>query len=369
MGMNLKSYKRRSENDALRVLCNITYCVVILAFVLMLIDDIRYISTNTLDVTTSMPVGAENFLYVIMHLFPFAFLAVILLLLERKCKKLEIQTWGSSFQAFVKRHKQCELIIVSGIMMVIVLSILYFLPDRFLYYPHFDALAHDMLVERDDERYEELSIYVDDMEFRGWGYRYSDKSPTILYFGGNGQTSDSFFAYLNGEYLQYNWVMIDYPGYGTSDGTPEYENILRAADRAYDFVENSDYYGNGDIIVAGFSLGTGVATYTASRHEVSRLILVAPYDNGISLYNSVLNIFHGPMKVLVRNPYPSDKFAERVRCPVFMVASEDDEVIDYMLSLKLKEHFADAEMVKVQDLNHNEIFGDEAVRKKIMDFI
>ena len=40
-----------------------------------------------------------------------------------------------------------------------------------------------------------------------------------------------------------------------------------------------------------------------------------------------------------------------------------------MLSLKLKEHFADAEMVKVQDLNHNEIFGDEAVRKKIMDFI
>ncbi|MCM1568486.1 MAG: hypothetical protein NC081_03450, partial [Roseburia sp.] len=115
--------------------------------------------------------------------------------------------------------------------------------------------------------------------------------------------------------------MIDYPGYGLSDGSVKYDEILQMADIIYDSISNDEYYGKNGIIVEGFSLGTGVAAYLCSGHDVEKLVLVAPFDNGISLYNSVLNIFYGPLKYFVKNPFPSDKYAKEVTCPVLIVAS------------------------------------------------
>ena len=61
------------------------------------------------------------------------------------------------------------------------------------------------------------------------------------------------------------------------------------------------------IVVFGFSIGTGMATYVASQREVNGLILLAPYDNALNLYNDNVNIFYGPIEKIRKYRFESDK--------------------------------------------------------------
>jgi dienelactone hydrolase len=93
------------------------------------------------------------------------------------------------------------------------------------------------------------------------------------------------------------------------------------------------------IVVMGYSLGTGVATYVASQKEVNGLILVAPYDCALNLCNNVLNIFHGPLKLLARYDFDSISYAKDVKTLPLIITSKSDEVINCELSLNLSKHF------------------------------
>ena len=119
----------------------------------------------------------------------------------------------------------------------------------------------------------------------------------------------------------------------------------------------------------GFSLGTGVATYVASSHDIDGLILIAPYNNGQALYNSVCNIFYGPLKLLVRNPFPSDQFAKKVETNVLIIASEDDEVIPFRLSQKLSNSFNHANFITMAKLHHNDLIYNTDVEDEIKQFL
>ncbi len=356
--------------NKLVVFSNIMYCLVILSFFIMIFNDIRFMSSNVEDIASSIPVEVENILYLIMHFFPFTIFLIIWLALNAKCKKRNYHTWHSFVRNFIKSHSLIVFTLLVLLTITISCSIIYYVQNRLLYHPHHDTIARSVIKNLSDRNYEEIGIKIDEsLVCWGWGYRFSEESPTILYFGGNAQTSDNFFINMDDQYKEgYNWVMIDYPGYGGSNGKPEYNKILQAADSAYHFVLDSSYYGNNKIIIAGFSLGTGVATYVASKYEIDKLILITPYDNGVSLYNGVLNIFYGPLKLLIRNPYPSSDYANNVKCPVLIIASEDDEVVSYHLSVKLENNFSNVNLHTVKNLFHNEIFNNKQTINKILQF-
>ncbi len=264
------------------------------------------------------------------------------------------------------------LIIFSPI--ALMLAFVWFSQNRFLYNPSFNENAYASLKASNDDRIEEIFLHEMDESYHGCGRRVASDVPTILYFGGNFESSEVFFTSMDASgrwkyFERSNVVMIDYPGYGLSEGKNDYRNILKMADAAYRFVSESDFYGGGEIIIMGLSLGTGVATYVASSNPVEGLILMAPYNNGTALYNSQLNIFHGPIRLLVRNPFPSEQFALEVTAPTLIFASEDDEVIPYELSVRLVDAFDGAEFVTLKNLCHTEIFWDNDVLRQIEDFV
>ena len=85
------------------------------------------------------------------------------------------------------------------------------------------------------------------------------------------------------------------------------------AKEVYDYALTRKDVDKDKICVLGFSIGTGVATYLASERDIDGLILIAPYDKALSLYNNCLNIFHGPLKILARYKFESIKYAKDVK--------------------------------------------------------
>ena len=68
--------------------------------------------------------------------------------------------------------------------------------------------------------------------------------------------------------LGLNVLIYDYPGYGTSSGSPSEENAYAAIDAAYDYLQTEKDVDPKRIILHGRSLGGAVAADLASRRPV-----------------------------------------------------------------------------------------------------
>ena len=126
-----------------------------------------------------------------------------------------------------------------------------------------------------------------------------------------------------------------------------------------------------NIVIMGYSIWTWIATYCASNNKVNWLILIAPYDNAINLYNSVLNIFYGPMKLLAKYRFDSLSYAKNVDSEVQIITSYDDEIINYKLSQNLLEGFKRHKDIVILDnwVNHNNYFHQGKVLDTIKEYL
>jgi len=202
-----------------------------------------------------------------------------------------------------------------------------------------------------------------------------EPAPLVIYFGGNGEVSyrnlrnreeQGQWHYFPG----YHYLFIDYEGYGINNGKTHYLNMYEHALAVYDYAASLPGVDNKHIVAMGYSLGTGSAVHLAANRPVTGLILAAPYANGYDLYNNMLPIFYGPMRLLVKQKLPSEKYAPSVTCPVLIIASRADEVIPLSSSERLSKRFSgDVEFMTLNDALHNSIFQTDGVFDKVQFFL
>ena len=63
-------------------------------------------------------------------------------------------------------------------------------------------------------------------------------------------------------------------------------SILNMGKIVYEYLSNEAYVDENQIYIYGYSIGTGVSTYIASKYDVKGLILIAPYSSITDLFNS-----------------------------------------------------------------------------------
>jgi pimeloyl-ACP methyl ester carboxylesterase len=85
----------------------------------------------------------------------------------------------------------------------------------------------------------------------------------------------------------------------------------------------------------GESLGTGVATIIASRHEAAALVLDAPYFSALDVAGDRYPIF--PVGLVMRDTFRSDLAIADVHMPVLMMHGEEDSIIPIASGRKLFE--------------------------------
>ncbi|KPM48487.1 alpha/beta hydrolase [Jiulongibacter sediminis] len=129
----------------------------------------------------------------------------------------------------------------------------------------------------------------------------------------------------------YDVLFYDYRGFGKTRGVPSEEKLLSDAELIYRTMVKK--YPEDSIILYGRSLGTGIATYLASRHRPKLLLLESPYFHIADVGQMHVPIF--PYDLLVKHPFRTDNWIEEVYCKVHIFHGTEDPLIPYEASLKL----------------------------------
>ena len=149
----------------------------------------------------------------------------------------------------------------------------------------------------------------------------------------------------------YTVAAVDYPGYGLSDGSPTEEGCYRNVHRLYDWLVETRGFKPEEIIVDGFSIGTGPATELAATRPCGGLILEAPF---LSAPRAVTRV-----RLLPVDPFPNLKRIGAVKCRVLMIHGTSDRVIPYSQGQALfKLANEPKRFVTVDDGDHNTLVDD-----------
>ncbi|MCP5113987.1 MAG: alpha/beta hydrolase, partial [bacterium] len=119
---------------------------------------------------------------------------------------------------------------------------------------------------------------ADGVKLHGWWKQAPDSELVTLFLHGNaGNVSHRGLHMLKIVAAGSSVLVLDYRGYGKSEGSPGEQGFYTDADAAYQFLLDKEGYPPNRIVLHGESLGCAVAVDLASRKEVAGVILEAPF--------------------------------------------------------------------------------------------
>ncbi len=168
----------------------------------------------------------------------------------------------------------------------------------------------------------------------------------ILYCHGNAEDLTAISGRLDGLVSKgFAVATFDYPGYGLSDGTPTEKGCYRNAHRLYDWLTREKGVAAENLIIVGYSIGTGVATELAATRKAAGLWLEAPYLSAPRVVTRV--------RILPIDPFPSHKMIKKVTCPIVMLHGTRDTIIPFSQGLALYERAPNPKwFLRVEGANH-----------------
>lgn len=222
--------------------------------------------------------------------------------------------------------------IIFIVIVSLVIFILYvrYLEKRSVFFPdkEVDRTPNDYYLQ-----YEDVYMDSDGHRIHGWWIPKENAQKTILYLHGNaGNIANRLEKVSIFHSIDANTFIIDYRGYGFSEGIPSERGIYQDAYVAYRYLTEDKKIAPDDIIVYGASLGGSVAVNLASRVPLGGVILDSTFtsaaDMGRILYPFVPSF-------LINMKLDSTEKIKKVTAPKLFIHSKDDTIVPLDLGQKL----------------------------------
>ena len=203
---------------------------------------------------------------------------------------------------------------------------LYLFQSTLIYFP---SKSHYATPKAAGLEYEDVWLTTaDGVRIHGWFVFHPEPRGTLLFFHGNaGNIGDRIESLQIFNRLGLNSLIIDYHGYGLSGGSAGEQETRLDAKAAWDHLTTDRGIPPEDIVVFGRSLGGGVAAWLASETNPAGLILESSFTSVPDLAAKYYPLF--PVRLLARVRYDSKAALSRIRCPVLIVHSVDDEIVPF----------------------------------------
>ena len=174
----------------------------------------------------------------------------------------------------------------------------------------------------------------DNVKISGWFLPHPQARKTVLFFHGNGgnisHRGDSLYVFHK---LKLNVLIIDYVGYGDSEGSPSEQGVFQSADAAWQYLVLHKRTKPESIIIFGRSLGGAVAVDLASRVKAGGLILESTFSSVRDLVDIAFPTF-SPF-IYLRYSFDSFSKVKNISVPTLVIHSPEDGVIPFELGVKL----------------------------------
>ncbi|MFH0997244.1 MAG: alpha/beta hydrolase [Pseudomonadota bacterium] len=200
---------------------------------------------------------------------------------------------------------------------------------------------------------EVLSIHTGTETVEAWfipaDTTFPGPCPAVIFAHGNAELIDFWPEYLkplsrNGIHL----LLVEYPGYGRSNGRPSEKSILRAFIAAYDQLVAKNTVDPNRIILFGRSIGGGAICGLAKARPSAGLILLSTFTSIRSFAPA-----YGLCPFLIRDPMDNIGVLKEYPRPTLILHGKQDELIPFTHAIELVAASRNARLI-AYNCGHND---------------
>jgi len=222
----------------------------------------------------------------------------------------------------------------------------------------------------------ETEVSVGAGRIHGWwvpGARADSKA--VLYLHGNdGNISTSMLEIAPLRQLGFSVFLIDYRGFGKSEGGfPSEQSVYEDAEAAWTYLVRDKGIAPRELYIYGHSLGGAIAIELATRHrEAAGLVVESSFTSiyDMARLESPYALF--PVKLFLNQKFDSLAKVERLALPVLYIHGTADEIVPFGMSERLFGRSGGAKrLVAIPGGRHdnNAAAGGAAFRAALRSFV
>jgi len=166
-------------------------------------------------------------------------------------------------------------------------------------------------------------------------------------------------------------LLLEYRGYGGSEGSPSEEGLHLDALAGYDFLAEA-LGGPGSIVVLGRSMGGAVAARLAVTRPTGGLVLESAFTSLEDMARTLYPFLPGFLFRRLRGHFDTRARIRDVDVPVLVVHGTEDEIVPFRMGRILYEAAgASGEWLEVAGAGHNDVawVGGEGYYRALGGFI
>ena len=211
---------------------------------------------------------------------------------------------------------------------LLLVLLMWLFQERLVFLPH---LGRELVATPSDIGLDWQPVELtteDGLHLDAWWLPVENPRASLLFLHGNaGNISHRLESLAQLNELGLAVLILDYRGYGRSEGRPSEAGTALDADAGWRWLKEESGQDPQRLVIFGRSLGSAVAAELARRTDPAALILESPFrsvpDLGQALYPWL------PVRPLARLQYPTIDYVTERRMPLLVIHSETDEIIPF----------------------------------------
>jgi fermentation-respiration switch protein FrsA (DUF1100 family) len=194
------------------------------------------------------------------------------------------------------------------------------------------------------------------------------KPPLVIYFGGNAEEVTSFAPVANEYYGNRALLLVNYRGYGASEGKPGETALVSDGTELFDWARARADVDASRVAIHGRSLGSGVAVQVAAARAAKCVVLTSPFLSAREVAKKIYPWL--PVSMLIRHPFDSAARAPALKMPALILMGTNDALVPMSQSQSLADLWGGpVERVVFEGFGHNDIHVSPRYGTSIREFL
>lgn len=207
----------------------------------------------------------------------------------------------------------------------------------------------------------------DGVRLSGWFFNRGADKPLVVMYVGNAMNAGDFLEFARRRRCC-SFLLMNYRGFGDSEGTPNEELMVRDARHLLAWARQQTETQR--VILVGFSIGTAVAVQVAAEEHPDRLVLICPFDSLAAAASDHIPVL--PQMVLP-NTFRSDLAIRRITCPLTIFAATEDTIVLPARTEALLKAYTDSHdsppAIRRFHADHMDILELSSFKRELMRFL